>query len=447
MNKLAAGALALALGLGAVAPAVAAETKSYTGAQLVLEKYERELKEANKLRERALIAEERIAAAEAKTDAAKKAYEAAKKAFDKLFPGYVRVDSKDADYEDLAKRPVDKAIDELNKLAGKEAEKDATKKVTFDVVAKNYKAIAEEKDAQGAVKTEAKTAKEALVAAIEKIEAPAYETTGKSATFAMERDLFIDRIIAEYEAYKGAMKEGSEKKLAYLNLRAAAETKQAAIINEKQVKADEQKHVDAYNVSLKELQTKAAGYGWVVQVGNNGVQLVKPEDAKVKAPGQKQSNVAELKRAKADAETAIKAVKLLKELSPEKIKKVEAKLNEKVMKAQELIKKADAKIAELEKKTAFIATAYADEADDTDALIKELDSTTGEIKDLIKDTPEDKKANEEKKPEEKKPEDKKEEKTPSKKAGNNAKTGIAGVAGVAGILAAASVAYAASKRD
>lgn len=37
--------------------------------------------------------------------------------------------------------------------------------------------------------------------------------------------------------------------------------------------------------------------------------------------------------------------------------------------------------------------------------------------------------------------------TPAKKAGNNAKTGIAGVDGVAGILAAASVAYGVSKRN
>lgn len=276
------------------------------------------------------------------------------------------------------------------------------------------------------------------------------EELEKKITDARDAELvkvFAKRVAKAYAQYKSDVKDGSEKQLALLNLRAATEAKQAAELNEKRVKNAEEKHVKAYDAAIKELGEKAKGYGWVVQVGNNGVQLVKPEDAKVKAPGQKQSNVAELKRAKADAETAIKAVKLLKELSPEKIKKVEAKLNEKVMKAQELIKKADAKIAELEKKTAFIATAYADEADDTDALIKELDSTTGEIKDLIKDTPEDKKANEEKKPEEKKPEDKKEEKTPSKKAGNNAKTGIAGVAGVAGILAAASVAYAASKRD
>lgn len=435
MNKLAAGALALALGLGAVAPAVAAETKSYTGAQLVLEKYERELKEANKLRERALIAEERIAAAEAKTDAAKKAYNAARKAYDELFPGQV-TDGKGGvlTVEELAARPVTDAIKELEAQ-----QKDGSVQIKFEngdfADADLKKAYKAEMDGD-VVK---KTAEEKLAEELE-----------KKITDARDAELvkvFAKRVAKAYAQYKSDVKDGSEKQLALLNLRAATEAKQAAELNEKRVKNAEEKHVKAYDAAIKELGEKAKGYGWVVQVGNNGVQLVKPEDAKVKAPGQKQSNVAELKRAKADAETAIKAVKLLKELSPEKIKKVEAKLNEKVMKAQELIKKADAKIAELEKKTAFIATAYADEADDTDALIKELDSTTGEIKDLIKDTPEDKKANEEKKPEEKKPEDKKEEKTPSKKAGNNAKTGIAGVAGVAGILAAASVAYAASKRD
>ena len=140
--------------------------------------------------------------------------------------------------------------------------------------------------------------------------------------------------------------------------------------------------------ALDKLKAAAAAAHMVVTIENDKI-VVKPA---IKDKDQfKKNNIEELKRAREEALTAIKAVKLLKELSPEKIKKVEAKLNEKVAKAEELIKKVDAKIAQLEKKTAFIATAYADE-DDTDALIKELDQTTGEIKDLIKDTPEDKKS-------------------------------------------------------
>ena len=192
-----------------------------------------------------------------------------------------------------------------------------------------------------------------------------------------------------------------------------------------------------YEVELNDLKLAARAAGDIVKIENDKI-VVTPS---IKDKEQfKKSGLEELKRAREEALTAIKAVKLLKELSPEKIKNVEAKLNALVAKNEELVKKADAKLAAA--KVAFIATAYADEeADDTDALIKELDSTTSEIKELIKDKPE------EKKEEEKKPEEKKEEKTPSKKAGNNARTGIAGVAGVAGILAAASVAYAASKRD
>lgn len=414
MNKLAAGALALALGLGAVAPAVAAE--SYTGAQLFLEKYDKDLVQVNKLRKKAMVAQEKIDAAVAKRIEAVAKYKEARKLFDKEFPGA----HANEDFAELIMRPTKEALAALNGETG------LTLDLTNDVVNQWKKDTTDPKN----VKSEEEVLRTYL--------------TGKvAASESIIKDQLIDRLVKAYKASKEDVKPGSEKQIAYFNLRAATEAKQAAELNEKLVKDENQPIVDEYERKLKDITAAAAAYRYVVQIGNNGIQLVKPEDAKVKAPGKKAS-IAELKRAKADAETAIKAVNLLKELSPEKIKNVEAKLNAKVAKAEELIKKADAKIAAAEK-VAFIATAYADD-DDTDALIKELDSTTGEIKDLIKDTPEDKKANEEK-PAEKPAEDKKEEKTPSKKAGNNAKTGIAGVAGVAGILAAASVAYAASKRD
>lgn len=430
MNKLAAGALALALGLGAVAPAVAAE--SYTGAQLVLEKYERELKKANELREKALIAEAKIAEAQANYDAAKKAYEAAKKAYEARFPelkNYKLAKGEVSGYElDLTA-----AIDAAQKLF---TDKTAVAKADVENHIKKYESIVDALDKSKGEDLD--TAEERL-----KDHLRGFYTANKDKLGVDEYEGRID-VLAEQVILAAGRKVDVTSSTEYKAYVAAQYNLSVAKDRLKEVKDKYGKDITNYELALSALKERALAYGFTVQIGNNGIQLVKPEDAKVKAPGKKDS-ISELKRAKADAETAIKAVKLLKELSPEKIKKVEAKLNEKVMKAEELIKKVDAKIAQLEKKTAFIATAYADE-DDTDALIKELDQTTGEIKDLIKDTPEDKKANEEKpaeKPEEKKPE----EKTPSKKAGNNARTGIAGVAGVAGILAAASVAYAASKRD
>lgn len=432
MNKLAAGALALALGLGAVAPSVAAEKSNYSGAQLFLERYEKELKRVNALRDKALVAEAKIAEAEKRLDVAKARLEAAKKAYRDLYPSHVFVlkdsakgkESKDLKAEDfytpgeLLRSGLQEATDELNRLYKdnkwtNDVDKQfAVKDATYESVLKDNLAYAKTLEVAKAENTDV------LEAAVRR-----YVNEG-------------------YDLYK-SRKADSTRILAYQELVAAQGERDAAETNYRAVFAKYNPDVEKYNDALTELTKDARGYGYVVQIGNNGLKLVKEGDAKIVAPNAKKDNLSELKRAKADAETAIKAVKLLKELSPEKIKKVEAKLNEKVAKAEELIKKVDAKIAQLEKKTAFIATAYADE-DDTDALIKELDSTTGEIKDLIKDTPEDKKENEEKKPEEKKPE---EEKKPSKKAGNNARTGIAGVAGVAGILAAASVAYAASKRD
>lgn len=437
MNKLAAGALALALGLGAVAPAVAAESKSYTGAQLFVEQYEREVKTANALREKALVAEAKIAEAEANYKAAEKALEAAKKAYEAKFPelkAYANPEgAKIADLKPMLQGAL---------AATQNLSKDYTQ-TKLEALIKVYedalKAAKEDKDDKAPYKTAESKLRTQITTTDADLKSDAHAELGAD-QYSSRVDVIVEQIIYVV-SHKDSVSSSKEYKAYVAAQYNYSLTKEVLA----EVKAKYQGDIDDYKAALKSLKDKAEGYGYIVQVGNNGLKLVKDGEAKIVAPNAKKDNLAELKRAKADAETAIKAVKLLKELSPEKIKKVEAKLNEKVMKAEELIKKVDAKIAQLEKKTAFIATAYADE-DDTDALIKELDQTTGEIKDLIKDTPEDKKANEEK-PEEKKPEDKKEEKTPSKKAGNNAKTGIAGVAGVAGILAAASVAYAASKRD
>ena len=195
-------------------------------------------------------------------------------------------------------------------------------------------------------------------------------------------------------------------------------------------------------------------------------ETVKPGTTTPAKKGLTAAQKAALEKAIADAEVQIQAVKFLKETTPKTIAKVADKLDKLVAEQEARLVKAKALLAadKVAISDILFSTAYAaEETEDVDALIKEINDSTEEIKDTLK-------ANEEAQPEvkeeEKKPEDKKEEKKEDKKeetkviektvvkpastnksAGSNAKTGIAGVAGVAGVLAAASVAYAASKKN
>ena len=190
------------------------------------------------------------------------------------------------------------------------------------------------------------------------------------------------------------------------------------------------------------------------------VETVKPGTTTPAKKGLTAAQKAALEKAIADAEVQIQAVKFLKETTPKTIEGVVGKLDSlvaaqeaRLVRAKALLDADKVAISDI-----LFSTAYAAEEteEDVDALIKEINDSTEEIKDTLK-------ANEaaqpEVKEEEKKPEDKKEETTKviektvvkpastNKSAGSNAKTGIAGVAGVAGVLAAASVAYAASKKN
>ena len=431
MNKLAAGALALALGLGAVAPAVAAE-KEYTGAQLALERYEKDVKELNALRKAYLdeaelnkMLEKNLADAKAELKAAREAYQA-------LFPSYLYVTDKDGKalpVGELALRPVLKYQAELNNLVkeGKEVAYDGAKGEL-----KVYQGI-EDKDAalakiraNVAAWVEVKMKDEKAVATPEELNAA------------------IDRYVNAVAEYADSIKQGSAKDLAYKKVLAA----------ERKLDVAQQEYNDKYSTKAEgkyekafaRLEASAKTYGYAVQVGNNGIKLVKDGEAKVESP--KKFNIKELKAAREKALQTLEAVKLLEELAPKKIAGVKAELNKLVEEQKALIKLADKYLA---KETALVSTAYAAEDEEEmspEELTNKLNEKSDKIQDLIKDKEEDKKPEE--KPEDKKPADKEEKKPeekPAKKSGNNARTGIAGVAGVAGILAAASVAYAASKRD
>lgn len=426
MNKLAAGALALALGLGAVAPSVAAEKKEYTGAQLFLEQYEKELKKANEKRLAAIDAQAKIDAAQAEYDAAVKEYEAALKAYKELNPVEFKEDSYIRSPEEVAKIALKDAEVALNKFI-------KAPFVNAETDVKLYK----NGDAKlGVKKEDAASLKAYLKTAFN--ERRADGVSEDQLAGAVEQ--YVNELVRIIESTK----EGSKTLKAYQRLKAAQFKRDEKKNNLDEVKVKYQPIVDKYDAALKELKEKAYGYGFVVQVGNNGLQLVKPEDSKVESP--KKFNIEQLKAARAKALTTLDAVKLLEELAPQKIAGVKAELNKLVEEQKALIKLADKYLA---KEMALVSTAYAAEDEEEmspEELTNKLNEKSDKIQDLIKDKEEDKKPEE--KPEDKKPEEKKpEENKPAKKSGNNARTGIAGVAGVAGILAAASVAYAASKRD
>lgn len=420
MNKLAAGALALALGLGAVAPAVAAETKDYSGAQLFMEKYEADLKEANELRRVYLEKEAAYDLAKKNEADAKAKVEALEKKLESLLGEKLHITKADGSVEEAIKA-VFNMKEQRVKLAF-----DAVLALTDDTVSKDYTSYLKESRKRDQLKKDA------------------FESwTAKDASKADELKVAINAFVVALKDYDATLdKEGEiwkikEELVAAVAARNVAATKLADA--EEAFKKAEKK----YNRAYRKLAYNAKAYGFLVQVGNNGLKLVKDGEGKIEAP--KKFNIEELKAARAKALQTLEAVKLLEELAPKKIADVKAELNKLVEEQKALIKLADKYLA---KETALVSTAYAAEDEEEmspEELTNKLNEKSDKIQDLIKDKEEDKKP-EDKPEEDKKPEKKPEEK-PAKKSGNNARTGIAGVAGVAGILAAASVAYAASKRD
>lgn len=422
MNKLAAGALALALGLGAVAPAVAAETKDYSGAELFMEKYEAQLKEANKLRRVYLEKEAALELAKKNEADAKATVEALEKKLEALLGEKIKITTENGVEEAV------KAAYNMKEQRVKDAYA-LVKDLSDSPAGQDYTSYLNEKRDR------------------DELKAAAFKNwTPKEGKSADDLKVAINALVVALKDYdstvekKGEIWKVKEELVAAVAARNVAATKLA----------DAQKAYDKakkdYDEAYADLAKDAASYGFLVQVGNNGLKIVKDGEDKVKGP--KKFNIKELKAAREKALQTLEAVKLLEELAPKKIADVKAELNKLVEEQKALIKLADKYLA---KEMALVSTAYAAEDEEEmspEELTNKLNEKSDKIQDLIKDKEEDKKPEE--KPEEKpadKEEDKKPAEKPAKKSGNNARTGIAGVAGVAGILAAASVAYAASKRD
>ena len=427
MNKLAAGALALALGLGAVAPAVAAEKKNDPVPSYVLEEYEKAAADLTKARLAAIDAQRKIDAAKEALDKAEAELNEAKKAYEAQFKPYLQYfDAETGEEVALSvifKKPVEEAAKKLNgsinETVGVDGDIDgvAAGTVTKTTVFNWAKSI--KKDG---------VSDEDLTALVERY---------VNAIVRYNKDTALkSRLQSIYQRYLTAQYAYDE-----------------ALVRHDEVKKANQPIVDAYDTEFERVTKLAKSYGLTVQVYNNGVQIVKPGDD-LNKPAKKPFDIKELRAAREKAITTLEAVKLLEELAPQKIADVKEDLDALVKEQKDLIKKAD-KV--LEKKAAFIATAYAAEEDEemsVEELTDKLNEKSDKIQDLIKDKEEPAEDDEEPAEDEEKPaeddkedEEKPAENKPSKGAGNNAKTGIAGVAGVAGILAAASVAYATSKRD
>lgn len=170
-----------------------------------------------------------------------------------------------------------------------------------------------------------------------------------------------------------------------------------------------------------------------------------------------EEKIAELKAAVRKNEIQAAAAKLLMEKNPKAVAPFKADLEKLLATSEALVKKANDAIEKLEKKTSLlVTTAYASEdSEDLDSLINEINDNTQNISDKLDAVEKDAEKEEENKPaddqkpaDDNKEEDKKDDnKAPvAKPAGNNAKTGVAGVAGVGAVLAAATAAYVGSKR-
>lgn len=443
MNKLAAGALALALGLGAVAPAVAAETKTavqYTGAQHFLTEYNKDLKEVNELYAKYVAAQEVEAAKLEVLKAKKAALELAIKNFE--------------DY--VGRKEVVSKIVEI-----KGANEDKTlEKVVLEIVRedRNYHTVLAREAYNKILELTGTVGRAALgdfdtIIATENWVIPELSLDMSIIENTDENRLALSEAMdtLQYEhayLYKAPLKQEKIMALAK-KLRVAVLERNIAQKEYDDAVAARKAAYKAYKDKLEVLDHYAAKYNVVIHIGHDGIKVIDKEDSLVDpikdGKKSKAELIAALKAAIKKNEVAIASAEFLLENAPKSVAKVKAKLEKQIVDAKAIIEKSEKALAKYEK-VALVATAYADEAtDELESLIKENEDSADAINETIKENEKEQPAvdeEEEEEEEEKKPENK-----PARQAGTNARTGIAGVAGVAGILAAASVAYAASKRD
>ena len=459
-NKIAAGALALAMGLSAVAPSFAAEGKDKKSAEYTYDyKVAREdfVAKWNNLRK----AEKNLEAAEANEAAAKSAYE---KALANLAELEARYGKTPNSYTGTAyQNDLDRSINERKAAINKyEQNSYSLISVPYNNLSKadlgnlsQYIETSVATDAEQEAQAEALKDIIALNEKIAKYNDEIKEVENKRSELQSE----VSRRLGDYNE---SVNKRQEAEKALSTAQAAYKVAKKALIKE------------GVSVDRIDRAEKAGDINIVLDAD-------KEEKPSKKAPTKEE--LAELDAAIQEAKATIKAVDILKETADHISEKNEAYLNKLVKEANELIKKGEAALKAYNyKEVAFsvFSTAYAAEEEtvegeyDVKSLTNDINNKNAEMKDAIRkvdkeeeieDNNKDKEENKGSDKEENKGSEKEEEKTtvikeketkdvtPSKKAssnrtaGRNAKTGIAGVAGVAGVLAAASVAYAASKKN
>ena len=505
-NKIAAGALALALGLGAVAPAYAETTVTETKTKHTTVDSENGVGEYGVTKEyrywedkyvavfnEIVEARKALEAAKANEATAKAAYEAALAKLAKLEARYgdTAGDYTDSEYQKeldrveseklaailkyenntltLAQKPnydvlTEKYLDNLSKYIDKSVDnphQEAQAEALKDIIALNARLAVLKDELKG---VEDKRAD--LQAEVSRRLGDWNEAKNKVQLAAKK----VEKAEGKYESVrKSFVQAGADR----VTIRKAEEAGDVTIV-------------------VKETTTETTKPATETTTEKETETTV-TDDSKVADDEISAETKAELEKAIADSKVQIEAVKFLKENTPKTIEKVADKLDKLVKEANATIKLSEELLG---KKSAlnFVSTAYAAEEKSKEERAKELrdklNANTQEIKDTLKeneaslveeeenkddeketpapekedskeddkkeDSKEDDKKEDSKKDDKKedskeddKKEDKKVEKTTKvvKKAGKNAKTGIAGVAGVAGVLAAASVAYAASKKN
>ena len=481
-NRIAAGALALAMGLSAVAPSFAAEAKTtdakeikeakkdLSSSELFQEQYKELLERTNKERNDYVAAKTAYDKADADLKAAKETLAKEYKAYEELInPIAARVDA----YNDAVKR----ATEEYNLYAERKAD-GKIEKIKVPTFTKNDEGKIEVKFEEKEILVPGKVYDEAK--------------SGYESEFEVAKKR-LENAQKDLEDIKGKLASAADQ---LQRVKAAETARDVAQTNFDKAEKELAKHYVGGDIkgtaiwekSLAEVKAAAEGYNVTIQATDKGIVVVKKDDKKEISAEQ----LAKLQKSIDKANETLKAVDLLKQFAPNTAKLNTAKLDALVAEQKATIAKAEAIIKGADKKVALIPTAFAAEeskedskeevtSEDVDALIKELDDNTDainkemenldkQVKDEDEEKPADKKDEDkkdedkkdeekpaDKKDEDKKDEDKKEdkkvekttvvEKSANKAAGSNAKTGIAGVAGVAGVLAAASVAYAASKKN
>ena len=434
-NKLAAGALALALGLGAVTPAFAADTtktgNEKKGEVLVTQEYrdaETAFVKAFKALQDAKAKEE---AAKAVRDEKAAEYKAARKAIED-FNAYnegIRAELAQLDEEgkELYKLVLaDGGLDLAGGAANwRQTSRDVRNTYPETSTVPSDKQVANFND---------------LIAKIDEYAEKEAELKGQDEFLALQ-----DAADRALEAKEFAQKKYVDAK----NARVAAEGVYASA-----------------RAAFLAAGADRAAIGEAEKYGDLKYITVDPAEKDAES---KEDVLAKAEKAYDDARVTVKAVELIKVTAPKVYENNKAAIDTYLEKANTALNKLGKALG---KKVAvsdlLFSTAYAAE----DASLEEIEDLTKEVEEVDKEgkellenlnkQEEEKPAEKEEKPADKeedkkdektedkkdeKTEDKKEEKAPAaKKASSNAKTGVAGVTGVAGILAAASVAYAASKK-